>query len=191
MMRDNIYNHTEQGLELVRVESCDSPLFESCWSLYESAFPEEERREKGYHIETMQREQFHFDAVVEGDSFVGIIGWWDLDTALYIEHFAIVPTLRGGGYGGRILSLIKGISAKQVILEVEHPTDPLAQRRIVFYRREGFHLNTHHYSHPPYRGTERVNLLIMSYPDPISEEALERFKERYFPLIHFSVAICS
>ncbi len=172
-------------ITLINIPTPAALHFEECWELYECAFPPEERRERDYHIETMSRKYFHFDAIIEGDELIGMVGWWDLKSVQYIEHLAVLPTLRNGGYGRRILEFIKSKSNKVVLLEVEHPTIPIAKRRIGFYEREGFILNPHTYIHPPYRGNEGVNLLIMTYPNAISLDELEHFKRDYFPIIHF------
>lgn len=168
----------------VNIPTPNSPYFDECWGLYECAFPPEERRELGYHIETIMRREFYFDAIMDNGELIGVVGWWDFDDITYIEHLAILPTLRNGGYGRRVLSLLKQ-ECKTILLEVEHPTDTITQRRIGFYEREGFVLNHHTYIHPPYRGVKWVNLLIMTYPNSISIDELERFKTNYFPIVHF------
>ncbi|MFI3322985.1 MAG: GNAT family N-acetyltransferase [Rikenellaceae bacterium] len=173
-------------LKRVKIETEQSIYFDSCFELYTSAFPREERRSKEYHLETMRRDKFSFDAVLDDDKFVGIVAWWDFDQIRYIEHFAVCPTLRGGGYGAKILKMFGSESQKTILLEVEYPeNDQLKMRRIEFYKRQGFVLNPHPYSHPPYVGDSLVNLLIMTSPSEITAETMEAFKTNYFPLIHF------
>ncbi|MFI3301569.1 MAG: GNAT family N-acetyltransferase [Rikenellaceae bacterium] len=170
----------------INIPSSEAEHFDACWELYESAFPPEERREKVYHIETMARKEFHFDAIMDNDKLVGVIGWWNFEHIIYVEHLATLPSMRNCGYGRKILSALKqDRNDKTILLEVEHPTYPIAQRRIGFYEREGFMLNWHTYIHPPYRGTDWVSLLIMTYPNAISNSELETFKSECFPVIHF------
>ncbi|MFI3282752.1 MAG: GNAT family N-acetyltransferase [Rikenellaceae bacterium] len=172
-------------MKRVNITTKDSCHFAECWELYESAFPENERRTLEYQIETMQRTSYHFDALVDGESLIGVIGWWDFDNIRYIEHLATLPSLRNGGWGKKILGAFKQESSTMILLEVEHPTDDITHRRIGFYEREGFTLNVHPYSHPPYIGDERVELLVMTYPSPISESGLLEFTQKMFPMVHF------
>ncbi len=152
-----------------------------------AAFPQEERRDQEYHLETMSIENFHFDVVVDGDSPIGIVAWWEFEEWRFIEHFATHSSLRGQGYGAKILTEFASESEKPIILEVEHPTEEICRRRIEFYRRLGFVLNDHHYEHPSYQQKEGevVSLMIMSYPEPISSSQLSEYVAKYLPVIHF------
>lgn len=169
----------------VKLSGTEDPLFAKCWELYQSAFPPHETRELEYQIETMALGEYNFEAIVEGDELIGIIGWWGLPPFRYIEHLATLPTLRNGGYGKRILKQFISEDQSPVLLEVEHPEAEIERRRIGFYQRLGFVLNHHHFAHPPYRGGEFVELMIMTHPNPISEEQLSAFCKSYFPIIHF------
>ncbi len=55
----------------------------------------------------------------------------------YIEHFAIDPSLRNGGYGKRVLEVdeLKKQLKGPIVLEVEEPNDEMSTRRIHFYKR--------------------------------------------------------
>ncbi len=170
-----------------RITSEQDTLFQFCWTLYMMSFPENERRAKEYQEETMKRELYHFDVVLDSGELIGFIGWWDFDDVRFIEHFATSASLRGQGYGAQILRSFAAESTKPIILEVEHPTYELARRRIGFYERLGFVLNPYGYEHPSYQQLDgqTVSLMIMSYPEPISEQQLVDFKDRYIETIHF------
>ncbi|MFI3294912.1 MAG: GNAT family N-acetyltransferase [Rikenellaceae bacterium] len=172
-------------IQLIKIQDEQAKYFKECWSLYQEAFPEEERREKWYHLKSMESRYFNFEAIIEDSELKGLIGWWDFEQVRYIEHVAVLPELRSKGYGKKIFTLLKSISPKPIILEVEPPKDEISKRRIGFYRREGFMLNPHYHLQPPYQGDKGVNLLIMSYPEAITQEYLEQFRNQYFPLIHF------
>ncbi len=163
------------------------PLFPASWELYETAFPTEERRAKDYHIETMTKSEFHAEAVLDDYTLIGIIFWWDLTNFRFVEHLATTPSVRGKGYGDQILREFIAESDKPIILEVEHPTEELSRRRIGFYERIRFILNNHPYRHPSYQQIkgEFVELMIMTYPEPISAEKLSIFTDTEFPTIHF------
>ncbi len=170
-----------------RVSSEKDPLFPFCWELYQTAFPEVERRAKDYHTESMALDLFHADVVFDSDTPIGILFWWELSNFRFIEHFATSPTLRGKGYGDKILRGLIAQNDKPILLEVEHPTDDISRRRIGFYERIGFTLNKHPYSHPSYQQLPNtfVSLMVMTYPRPLSTEELQRFTEVEFPTLHF------
>lgn len=174
-------------IKRIKVSGESDPLFPFSWELYEASFPEHERRERGYHLETMTKRQFRAEVILDCDTPIGIIFWWDLAEFRFIEHLATSPSLRGRGYGDMILREFIADSNKPLILEVEHPTDEIARRRIEFYKRVGFVLNNHPYRHPSYQQIKDsfVELMVMTYPQPITSEELAQFTEEEFPTIHF------
>ncbi|MDR1380159.1 MAG: GNAT family N-acetyltransferase [Tannerella sp.] len=170
---------------LTDIKNTDHPLFGAAWRLYKTSFPPEERRRLYSQKKIMNHPLYHFEAVTDGDSLVGIILWWGFAGVRYIEHLATSPHLRGKGYGRRILEKFISGSAVPVLLEVEHPTTEISKRRIGFYRRTGFVLNGHAYRHPPYKkGGDYVSLMLMTYPAAITEDEAARFCRQYHPVIH-------
>ncbi|MFR9649786.1 MAG: GNAT family N-acetyltransferase [Rikenellaceae bacterium] len=169
------------------ISTINNPLFPFCWELYLAAFPENERRGLDYHTETMNRELFHCDVVLDSDEPIGILFWWDLSDFIFVEHLATTPAVRGKGYGNQILNELIASSNRPILLEVEHPEDELSRRRIGFYERMGFILNHHPYRHPSYQQIEGeyVDLLVMTHPNPISASELQHFITNEFPVIHF------
>lgn len=100
------------------------------------------------------------------NTLAAIVSYWHFDRFIYIEHLATSPEMRGNGLGAGALRLLGQIDPdKPVVLEVEPPADdnPLAARRIGFYRRNGFFLLDHEYIQPPYApGLPSVELKLMS-----------------------------
>lgn len=98
----------------------------------------------------------------------GFVCVWLLNDTAFIEHFVIYEPFRNRGFGG---AAIRKICEKfgKVILEVEKPEDDVQKRRIEFYVRNGFALNTQPYAQPPYRDGSWVPMHIMSYPSPLTD----------------------
>lgn len=163
------------------------PLFQFSWDLYVASFPDLERREMDYHLEAMQKGEFNADVLLDEDQPIGILFWWDLREFRYIEHLTTSPNLRGGGYGAKTLQAFIAESPKPIILEVEPPTQEINRRRITFYERIGFHQNDHPHSQPSYRQIEgeSIELIIMTYPEPISEQSMQRFTDLFLSVVHF------
>ena len=99
---------------------------------------------------------------------------------LYVEHFATNPELRGQGIGSDALNMLMELADKPVVLEVEpEDSNPLASRRIGFYRRHGFMLHSDYkYIQPPYTPeSQSIEMKLMSSatidPRPRTDIALQ------------------
>lgn len=172
-------------MKYIRIKTTEHPLFTQAWNLYKSSFPPEERRQLRTQKKIMDNPLYHFDIITDKDYFIGFILWWNFEDVRYIEHLATSPHLRGKGYGLRVLEKFISKPESSVLLEVEHPTSEINKRRIGFYQRIGFILSEHEYKHPPYKkGGEYVSLMLMTYPDSITEKKARLFCEKYHPIIH-------
>ncbi len=176
-------------LEYRKILDGTSAGFVAVWDLYCTAFPREERRGMAQQLSVMEHKDYTCEAVFDTTKgcFVGFVMWWSVAGVLYIEHLATVAELRGGGYGRRVLQeFVQRQGGGTVLLEVEYPDEPIKARRIGFYERCGFVLNSHRYSHPPYGAPEDdfLELLVMTHPLGITHEELERFKTVAFPIVH-------
>lgn len=136
--------------------------------LYTEAFPPEERRPWSSLAGDGNPE---LRSIVRDGELAGMISYWHFGTFAYVEHFAIDPSLRGGGTGSEVLTELRRRLGGPVVLEVERPADsnPMAARRIEFYRRNGFHVLSYDYIQPPYApGLPSVPLLLMSTDQSIA-----------------------
>ena len=52
--------------------------------------------------------------------------------------FAVDPAQRNGGHGKNVLNHLCQLLQHPIVLEVEMPEEEMAQRRINFYKRQGF-----------------------------------------------------
>ncbi len=136
--------------------------------IYLSSFPEAERRpwETIVRPESDKGPLLHSITMKAGcaESLLGFITLWNFDDFIYVEHFAIDEALRGFNLGARVLSKLRK-THKTIVLEVEMPSDnnPVAARRIDFYRRNGFEIVNDEYIQPPYGpGLPSVQMYLMS-----------------------------
>lgn len=161
----------------IKVERIDRHEAERFRDIYHEAFPVEEQRP----WDTMfpQGDDLHgpfFLGAYSGMSLtsptmapVGMLTFWTFDDFVYIEHFAVDSRVRGRGIGRE---LFRGIaeslhreSGLPIVLEVEPESEenPMAARRIDFYRRLGFEVIDVNYVQPPYSdGLQPVDMWIMS-----------------------------
>ena len=137
-------------------------------ALLESAFPPAERRDTEVWVSLCEqpRDGFAPFAVLdEAGTFAGFVTVWLFERYAYVEHLAILPSLRGRSAGSHVLEILcLQVAPLPILLEVEDPADGEWEgRRVGFYRRNGFHLLSIPYLQPPYRkGDAPLPLCLMS-----------------------------
>ncbi|NDV58694.1 GNAT family N-acetyltransferase [Bacteroides sp. 519] len=172
-------------MEIQRIKT-DTELYDYMENLLINSFPEEEYRELSDLKEYTDHKPIFFNNIIlnEGKP-VGFITYWDLDSFYYIEHFAIDPNQRNGGYGQKLLNYLSGILDRPMVLEVELPTTEMAQRRINFYKRQGFELWSNEYFQPPYKiGFTNLPMLIMVKNGLNSDKDFEAVKSKIHKVIY-------
>lgn len=164
-------------MDLLRIKSVDHPLFPSFWELYEESFPRNERRSYDHQRTAFHSPHYYMGLYVEGDRVNGLLGYWEFDDYIYIEHLAVNPSLRGGGYGTRILAGLIDTTEKTLILEIEPVESEYTMKRFRFYERLGFKTNPYAHIQPLYHDDdpEGFMLMILTYPHPLSFEFYQRF----------------
>lgn len=150
------------GTRLTATQPEDLPRLKA---LYIEAFPPEERR-PWQSVITPGGNGPYLRAIKGSDgTLLGMLFYWDFDDFVYIEHFAIAGNMRGKGSGSAILQEFIHAAGKPAVLEVEPPSEsnPLAIRRIDFYRRNGLDIISTDYIQPPYEpGGPFVPLFLMA-----------------------------
>lgn len=151
------------------------PMLEAAMRLYRESFPWHEQREASSQAHILRQPDYHFTLIYDETMFVGLVLYWEAADFLYVEHFCILPELRGRRYGQRALEALPA-SGKPVILEIDPPDDAVSVRRRGFYERCGFSENPYPHVHPPYHPeNEGHRLVLMSRPGPLTPAAYERF----------------
>lgn len=171
-----------QNLQPLRHEDFD--LF---FQIMEQSFPNVEVRPRDHEYDLLNEDAFTLWARYDAANrfLEGFIAEWSFNDFLFIEHFAVAPSLRGNGIGGQMLKDYLRRTNKPVLLEVEEPETELAERRIHFYRRNGFRLSRFGYVQPDLRRTgDRVLLRLMQYPQALSEREFQQRKNAIFRLVY-------
>lgn len=162
-------------MKFIRLLSKDDEMFDDAMKLYKESFPYHEQRGIQSQKEILNDKEYHFDLIYDNDTFVGIILYWETLNYIYIEHFCIHPNMRNKKYGENALELIKK-KKKIIILEIDPPIDEISSRRKVFYTRVGYKENIFKHIHPPYnKHNKGHSLVVMSYPDFLSEPEYDSF----------------
>ncbi len=122
--------------------------------------------------------------IANSPKLLGLLTTWEFDDFIYIEHFAIDPTLRSQGYGSEALKAFIHEHGKPIVLEAEPPTDALSIRRIKFYERIGLTLYDFPYMQPAYtEDSHPVELRLMGTIDteatPLTDVEQQLHREVY------------
>lgn len=173
-------------LNFYRITEVTDPFFTNLYNLYTLAFPTAERRScTGLEFELTYGERFCAHALIQNDKFVGFFNYWTFDRFYYIEHIAIVPTMRGQNIGTEAMKIFKQQTNLPIIMEVDMPNNSASIRRIKFYEKLGFTVLPHNYAQPPYE-TEGflLPMLIMSNDAHFANTHFELIKENLYKNVY-------
>lgn len=167
----------------VRLKDVASPAFHDAWNLYNSSFPNEERRSLSCHASALLSEpRFVCLALYDQSVFAALLFYWLFEDCVYIEHLAVTETRRGQGLGKQALAVAQQ-HGLPVILEIEPVTDAHTARRLRFYESVGYHrLPYEHYQLPYHCGEAPLRLELLSYPYAASDSLIESFEQAYTTL---------
>lgn len=166
-------------------EKAETEDFSKIYELMTEAFPPSEIRNEEGQRNLLSRSAYQLYTVKQDNEIYGLLGVWEFDTFIFIEHFAVDASLRGNGIGGMLLNDFLNHMEKTVFLEVEEPGTDLARRWIGFYERAGFCLNDFDYIQPDLQqGQSSLPLKNMTYPMKLSKEDFERMKQQIFETVY-------
>ncbi len=168
-------------MTLQEITTQDKAMYAYMEQLITTAFPPEEYRDlQELRRFTDEKNAFHNQVILLEDAVsgeeekkytpIGLLTYWDFETFCYVEHFAIDPTLRNGGYGKAAISLLCKQLNRPIVLEVEMPDNDLARRRIGFYQRQGFRLWQTPYQQPPYKPADGFLPMMLMVQGALQEE---------------------
>ncbi len=162
-----------------RVTGVDDPLFAASMKIYQSSFPDYERRRAQDFPVAFAYPGFFYETFTDdtGAVLAMMVTWRRRDYA-YLEYLAVAEQSRGQGIGAFILERLCSEFPCRVILEIDPPADEVSLRRLGFYRRHGFIPNPQFdYIHPPYTDDGApFPLLVMSHGQVLSDELYRDFE---------------
>ncbi len=159
--------------------------FDKVYEILEQSFPLSERRTYQGQKQLLNKDYYKIYALKENDEIKAFIAVYELESFLFIEHFAVEDRYRNQGLGGLILRELSSIYDKQVILEVEKPESEIAKRRIEFYKRNGFYYNEYHYIQPALNEkSSAIELKIMSTKSRLDKTEFEIKRELIYKNVY-------
>lgn len=164
-------------MRLERLSSNNLCFYDRAIALYQSSFPFEERRETLEQQRVLNKDDYHFDLILNEEKFIGIALYWERENYIFLEHFAVEINERGKGYGAKTLEMLKQKN-KAILLEIEVPVDQITNRRYGFYKRNGFVMNPYYHIQAKYhKGDSDLELKILSFPQVLKEHEYKDFYE--------------
>ncbi len=165
-------------INLQKLVPADKLYLKKIRKIYEQSFPPNERRTFEKVINLLADKRFYLFAVTFEDEVVGMLSKWDLNTFVYVEHFAVSEEFRNNGLGSYVLQKIIQDESRQIVLEVDFPEDELSLKRIRFYKQFGFSIYSESYIQPPYdKDKDAVPMLIMTCQEIDSVVVFQNIKK--------------
>ena len=144
-------------------------------------FPLEEMKSKE-HFEALLNNKDKNYFLDEGKNH--ILLYAEREEFIFIDYLYVIGNVRGNGIGKKLLDDLK-LKGKSIFLEVEpaNETEEDTERRLRFYKREGFeHASSVHYKKTSPVTEEEVELEILYWsPDPaiMDHEVLNGMQDVY------------
>lgn len=162
-------------MEFVRIHNKDENHFNESWELYNRNFPKEEKRDLNQQIKLFKEKQYNYVVLKDKNRFIGIALFWENKNFIFFEHLVILEEERRKGYATKVFKWLK-TKQKQIIFEIELPTDEWRTIRLESFKKQGFVVNKYEYHQFNYReGDKKIKMLIMSYKDALNEKQYKQF----------------
>ncbi len=167
--------------------------YDKVYQILEASFPVTERRPYEKQVALLEEPLYQIYVLKEDESeqIQGFMAVWEFENYTFLEHFAVNPECRNGGFGSIMIQKLLELSENPVFLEVELPDTELAIRRIGFYERNGLFYNAYPYMQPALtEGCEPIPLRIMTSGHAVEEEQFheiaklvyrEVYRQAYIP----------
>lgn len=109
-------------------------------TLYETAFPIQERKPFGFMEMLAAQGKMEMLAIMDEERFVGLAIVLLAGEAVILDYFAIDPSMRNCGHGGKALGmLVNRYRDQRMILEIE-VEDPQAENALERVKRKAFYM---------------------------------------------------
>ncbi len=165
----------------LKLNKINASEFLKAFNIMQKSFPRDEYRSEEKQRALFSDPRYTVLTYEQGDKTIGFLAMWELEDIGFIEHFAVLPEMRGGGIGSQMLEAAVEYLGKTVCLEVELPETETAKRRIGFYSRNGFYLNDYDYVQPAFSSDKNpVPLKIMTTGGKINESEFLNIKNRLY-----------
>lgn len=156
------------------------------YQLFEESFIPSELRLFDSFLQLFYNHEFKIYIEEKDLQIIAALIVWEFNDYIFLENFAVNKKIRGQGIGGVFLETLKDIYPNHfMVLEVEENKNELTNRRIQFYQRHQWCLNSFHYKQPSFRkNIDGEELYMMSYPHLLSHEQFLNIKSDLFHRVY-------
>jgi GNAT superfamily N-acetyltransferase len=159
--------------------------FEILYQLIEDSFPCDEYRPYQTQRALLSHPHYQIYVYEKNHELAAFFATWEGPDFIFLEHFAVKESFRNGGLGSKLLQAFLKQQEKPIVIEIEPPEGEIEIRRASFYERNGFSLSKWGYVQPALaKGQGSVSLVLMSYPEPLQEQAYQSFKAWVFKHVY-------
>lgn len=160
--------------------------YDEVYRIMEENFPPDERRTYEQQKALTNIDNYRIYIEENEEEIIAFFAVWVLDRVVFGEHLAVDKRYHNGGIGSKLLmKVVKSFDVPFVLeIELENSSD-MAKRRAGFYRRLGFNINNYDYAQPPYgEGKSAIPMHLVSYPDALSKDEFEKYKNIIYQEIY-------
>lgn len=152
--------------------------FPALYALLQDSFPADEYRSFEEQLSLLSDPKYTLWTTAHRNALISV---WRFEDFTFIEHFAVAPSCRNHGLGNQLLQEIISSLPYPICLEAELPDTEIAQRRLNFYQRNGFRINTFPYVQPSYGpGRASVPMCILSTHSPLSQQQFHNIRDTLY-----------
>ncbi len=165
------------NIDLFTYHDVTAQDFDYLYDLMKQDFAYGERRGKTAQRACLRNPNCHQVFVHYGNKIIGYICYWEFERFIFLEYFAVLKQYRRQHYGTKILLSFLRSKSKDIVLEVEKPTDETTIKRINFYKFIGFDIADIEYVQPSYHknSAHGPSMNIMFFAPKRSEQKLRLY----------------
>ncbi|NLJ14461.1 MAG: GNAT family N-acetyltransferase [Ignavibacteria bacterium] len=166
-------------IDLKKINNTSLLEFKKLYELYEQAFPEVERRNYDILLELVEKENLmNFSAIMFNQEIVGLLVFWNFEDFIFVEHFAIFENMRNTNLGSKTIEyFLDKHKGKNIVGEIEHPTNEINIRRKKFYQKYGFEVVDENYIQPTYSKYGNGIPLLLLAKEKMTKKEIENCKK--------------
>ncbi len=159
------------AVKKIRIASAKSRHFPQFWKLFEKSFPKDERFSLRVQKKLFGKKGYCAYALFVDGKFAGLEAGWQFPKFNFVGFLALEKQFRNKGIGTALLRKETAAAGKLIVLEAEpRQKSAKAKRRIAFYKRLGFKLNSGHYAIPDYYNKKAIPMMLMSFARKLSKK---------------------
>ena len=168
-------------MDLIKLIDVTSNEFDEALKILDYSFPKDEKPTKKQIVDSIKNGESEFFIAKKEKIVIGFLINYPINNYHFVGHLAISKNYRGQGIGSKIMG--KFMKGKNIVLEVEKPTNEETKKRIHFYEKLGLYLNKFNYIMPNIRPNTQMLELYLMTSKPLTKIEFETLRD----VIHIQI----